>query len=77
MRDRDIKYVVIAVLTVFWFAAFVMILECFDNQRLETMRIADELEKTRTELTEELERQRKELSVNNAICDALVTGKWE
>lgn len=77
MRDRDIKYVVIAVLTVFWFAAFVMILECFDNQRLETMRIADELEKTRTELTEELECQRKELSVNNAICDALVTGKWE
>ena len=77
MKERDIKYVIIAVLSVFWFAAFTMILECFDNQRLETIRIADELEKTRTELTAELERQRRELSVNNAICDALVTGKWK
>lgn len=77
MRERDIKYIVLAVLSVFWFAAFAMLLECFDIQRAEINRVTDELRKTRRELTAELENQRKELAVNNAICDAIIMGKWE
>mgnify|MGYP003293710749 CR=1 FL=1 len=76
MREQDIKYVIIAVLTIFFFAAFLMVLDEVTALKIEVGRLAGEVQKIERSFEIELTKLRRELQINNAICEAVINGEW-
>lgn len=76
MRERDVKYVIISILTIFFFAAFLMVWDEVTSLRIEIGRLSEEVQKVQRTSEIELTKVRRELQVNNAICTAVVNGEW-